>query len=114
MVARPIDEPAGASQGRTICIGAPLGDPNMAVAGFAPIKGDNDAGAGAIAGATPNVMGMGPVGMFGLPKSNPRSRRLMTGRNAEGWGYPLDGPTVCCGVKVEGMMGWAGALKAAV
>ena len=86
----------------------------MAVAGFAPMKGGNDAGAGAIAGATPDVMGMSPVGMFRLPKGNPRSRRLMTGENAEGWGYPLNRPTVCWGVRVEGMMGRAGEPKMAV
>ena len=123
-MARPIDEPAGAFQGCTICvgIGAPLGDPNMGVTGFALIKEDNGGGAGAITGATPDGIGMGPVGIFGLPKSNPRSRKLMAaalepaaGGDVEGRAYPPSGKsTVCCGVKVGSTMGWVGAPGMAV
>ena len=107
-MARPINEPAGAFQGCTIRFGAPLGDPNMDVTGFALIKEDNGGGADTIAGATPDVMGMGPVGVFGLSKSNPRSRRLMAaaldpaGGDVEGWAYSPSGKsTVRCGVRDE-------------
>jgi len=120
-VARPIDKPVGAFQGCTICTGAPLGDPNMAVAGFALIKEDNGGGAHVIAGATPDVIGMGPVGMLGLSKSAPRSRKLMTaalepaGRDIEGWAYPASGkPKVRCGVRAGSMRGWVGAPGMAV
>ena len=118
-MARPIDEPVGAFQGCTICVGAPLGDPNMGVTGFALLKKDSGGRADAIAGATPDVMGMGPVGMFGLSKCNPRLRRLMTaalepaGRDVEGWAYPPSGkPRVRCGVRVGWMMGGVGAQMA--
>jgi hypothetical protein len=68
-------------------------DPNMAVAGFALIKGDNAARVGSIAGATTDVLGMGPAGIFRLSKSNPRLQGVMmavlkpaaSGRDIEGW-----------------------------
>ena len=122
---RPIDEPAGVFQfqGRTICIGAPFGEPNMGGTGFAPIREDNDAGVDAITGATPDVMEMDSMGMFGVPKNNPSSRRLMTaalepaGGDSEGcqWAYPPSGkPTICCGVRVGWMMGSVRASEMAV